>query len=69
MDIRMPLLDGLEAARRIKERWPEVRVVIASMDAHHRGAALAAGADAFVVKGSSTEELLAAIGDRAVLDR
>jgi two-component system nitrate/nitrite response regulator NarL len=69
MDIRMPLLDGLEVAQRIKELWPEIRVVIMSMDAHHRGAALAAGADAFLVKGSLTGDLLAAILDRAIPDR
>jgi DNA-binding NarL/FixJ family response regulator len=61
MDIRMPLLNGLQVARRIKERWPEIRIVVTSMYAHHRGEALVAGADAFLVKGSPTGELLAAI--------
>ncbi|MBN1139825.1 MAG: response regulator transcription factor [Anaerolineae bacterium] len=64
MDIRMPLLDGLEAARWIKAHWPAIRVVITSMDVHHRGAALAAGADAFLVKGSSTDDLLVAVLER-----
>jgi DNA-binding NarL/FixJ family response regulator len=61
MDVQMPLLDGLQAARQMKGRWPETRIVMTSMDAGHRGTALAAGADVFLVKGSSTEELLAAI--------
>lgn len=64
MDGRMPVMDGLEATRRMKERWPEIRIVVTSMFASHRARALAAGADAFVVKGCPTEELLAAILDR-----
>ena len=61
MDIRMPLLDGLEATRRVKEHRPEIRIVLTSMVASHQPKALAAGADAFLVKGSSTGELLAAV--------
>ena len=64
MDIRMPLLDGLEATRQMKERRPQIRIVVTSMVAHHRAEALAAGADVFLVKGSPTGELLAAILDR-----
>jgi DNA-binding NarL/FixJ family response regulator len=61
MDVRMPLLDGLEAARQIKACWPQIRIILTSMVASHRAEALAAGADMFVLKGSPTEELLAAI--------
>jgi DNA-binding NarL/FixJ family response regulator len=64
MDVRMPQMDGLEATRQIKHQWPQVRVVAVSMYASHRADALAAGAEAFVVKGSPTAELLAAILDR-----
>lgn len=64
MDIRMPLLDGLEATQRLKAGWPEIRIVLTSMVASHRAAAMDAGADAFVVKGSPTGELLAAIQNR-----
>jgi DNA-binding NarL/FixJ family response regulator len=63
MDVRMPGLDGLAATRLIKERWPQVRVVILTMYPMHRKEALSAGADAFLVKGCATEELLAAISD------
>jgi len=61
MDARMPQMDGLEATRQIKGRWPQVRIVVVSMYASHRAEALAAGADAFLVKGCPAGELLAAI--------
>lgn len=61
MDARMPVLDGVQATRRIKERWPRVRVVVLSMYLSYRDDALAAGADAFLVKGCQPEELISAI--------
>ena len=61
MDARMPVMDGLEATRLIKKRQPEVRVIVLPMYPLHRGEALAAGADAFLVKGCSADELRAAI--------
>lgn len=63
MDARMPVMDGLEATRLIKDRWPEVKVVVLTMYASYRADALAAGADAFLVKGCPAEELLQAILD------
>jgi DNA-binding NarL/FixJ family response regulator len=63
MDVRMPVMDGLAATRLIKERWPQVKVVILTMYPMHHKEALSAGADAFLVKGCSTDELLAAICD------
>jgi DNA-binding NarL/FixJ family response regulator len=64
MDVCRPTLDGLEAIRQIKGQWPCVEIVALSMDAAYRAAAMEAGADAFVVKGSPAEELLAAILNR-----
>jgi DNA-binding NarL/FixJ family response regulator len=61
MDIKMPVMDGLEATRLIKGRWPEVRVIVLTVHTSYRARALAAGADAFLVKGCPAEELLAAI--------
>jgi DNA-binding NarL/FixJ family response regulator len=61
MDAQMPVMDGLEATRLIKNRWPEVRVVVLTMYPTYRAKALAAGADAFLVKGCRSEELLEAI--------
>ena len=61
MDMRMPVMDGLEATRRIKNQWPEVKVIALSMYPMYRTQAHAAGADVFLLKGCTAEELQAAI--------
>jgi len=61
MDIRMRGMDGLEATRRIKSQWPEVRVIVLTQCAEYEHEALAAGADAFLVKGGPLEALREAI--------
>ena len=61
MDARMPAMDGLTATRAIKERWPEVRVIVLTMYGSLRAAAVAAGADAFLIKGCRPDELLHAV--------
>ncbi|MEU6621257.1 response regulator transcription factor [Streptomyces litmocidini] len=65
MDIRMPVLDGLEATRRITaDAWLEgVRVVIlTTFDADdHVYGALRAGASGFLVKDTEPMELLHAV--------
>jgi DNA-binding NarL/FixJ family response regulator len=61
MDLRMPVLDGLQATLRIKDRWPHVRVLVLSLAVEAREEALAAGADAFVAKGDPEDALLQTI--------
>jgi DNA-binding NarL/FixJ family response regulator len=61
MDMRMPVMDGLEATRRIKSQWPEVKVIALSMYPLYQAQAQAAGADVFLFKGCTAEELQAAI--------
>jgi DNA-binding NarL/FixJ family response regulator len=61
MDARMPATDGLEATRLIKATWPQVRVVILTMYPSYKDNAIAAGADAFLVKGCPADELMTAI--------
>ena len=51
LDIQMPVMDGLEATRRIKQTWPNVKVIILTMYPYYEKEALAAGADCFLVKG------------------
>jgi DNA-binding NarL/FixJ family response regulator len=61
LDVRMPRLDGIAATAEIKRRWPRVRVVVHSLAADRREEALAAGADAFVLKAGQPDELLGAL--------
>lgn len=63
MDVRMPVMDGIQAARAIKNRWTQIRVVLISMYAEYQTEALSIGADAFLVKGCPAEELIAAVTD------
>ena len=62
MDLEMPVLDGVAATRLIKQQWPAVTVVVLTMYPAQQAAALAAGADAFVIKGGTPERLLTALG-------
>jgi NarL family two-component system response regulator LiaR len=64
MDAIMPVMDGLEATGVIKDRWPEVKVIVLTIHAAYRDDALAAGADTFLIKGCLATELLKAILDQ-----
>jgi len=52
LDLNMPLLNGIEVTKIVKDRWPEVRVVLVTSSdaADDRRDAEAAGIDAFVSK-------------------
>jgi CheY-like chemotaxis protein len=56
MDIQMPIMDGLTATRRIKDRWPEVGVIAMTVYPAFRGKAMEAGADTFLLKGCPVEQ-------------
>ena len=58
MDAFMPVMNGLDATKIIKERWKNIRVVILTLHDDIREEAIAAGADAFLVKGCSPDELI-----------
>jgi len=62
MDLQMPVLDGVQATRLIKQQWPAITVIALTMYATEQTAALAAGADAFVIKGGPPDRLLVALG-------
>jgi PAS domain S-box-containing protein len=65
MDVQMPELDGLEATRRIRARWPDGRPHIIAMTANamdeDRDACLAAGMDDYVSKPIRVEAIVAAL--------
>jgi DNA-binding NarL/FixJ family response regulator len=58
IDIRMPVMNGLEATHHIKSHWPEIKVIALTMYDAYRPEALAVGVDAFLLKGCPVEELL-----------
>jgi len=62
MDLHMPVLDGVQATRLIKQQWPAITVVVHTIYVVEQSAALKAGADAFLIKGSAPDRLLAALG-------
>ncbi len=62
MDLQMPVLDGVQATRLIKQQWPATTVIVLTMYSLEQTAALAAGADVIVLKGSPPERLLTALG-------
>lgn len=63
MDIAMPGMDGLEATRQIKDRWPEIEILVLTM---HRSdeyffEMLKQGASGYVLKGADPGELIKAV--------
>ncbi|MEJ5200339.1 MAG: response regulator transcription factor, partial [Anaerolineae bacterium] len=63
MDIRMPRLDGVEATRRLLQRWPDARVIILTTfdDDAYVFDGLRAGALGYLLKDVSGQELADAI--------
>lgn len=63
IDIRMPGLTGIELTRRIKERRPEVRVLILSAydDEPYIMALVRAGADGYILKTAQGDDLVRAV--------
>lgn len=63
MDIAMAGMDGMEATRQIKARWPEIKILVLTM---HRSdeyffEMLKSGASGYVLKGAHPSELIQAV--------
>lgn len=67
LDIRMPYLNGIDVTKRIKETYPEVRVLILTAydDDPYVFAALRAGADGFLLKTAPSSDLRRAVKELA----
>jgi DNA-binding NarL/FixJ family response regulator len=63
LDVKMPKLTGLQAAREIREQAPDVSVLILSMydDENYLFEALKAGASGYVLKAQADTDLLEAV--------
>lgn len=63
MDLRMPGMGGLEAARRLSESWPQVAVVVLTMSDTDEAvyAALRSGARGYLLKHAGSEEIIVAV--------
>ena len=63
MDISMPEMNGIEAARLIRDRSPKVRIVILSMyaSAEYIFHALEAGVHGYILKDAATENIINAV--------
>ena len=63
VDVAMPLLNGLDAARRVREQAPNIKIVFLTMkdDLNLAAAALELGRVGFVLKNSAMRELQTAI--------
>lgn len=65
IDMRMPGMDGISAARQLREEMPKLKIIVmTSVDIQeYRDAAMANGASGFVVKESVIDTLLPTIRD------
>jgi two-component system, NarL family, nitrate/nitrite response regulator NarL len=63
LDVNMPRMNGLEAATEVRSRFPDIRIVMMSVDDSPatRAACLQSGAHAFIGKAQPPAALLAAI--------
>ncbi|MBD8587688.1 response regulator [Peribacillus castrilensis] len=63
MDLVMPEMDGIEATKRIIEKWPEAKIIIVTsfLDDEKVYPALEAGATSYMLKTSKASEIAKAV--------
>ena len=64
MDIKMPDMDGIAATRQLKQKMPDVKVIILTLyGSEYVIQAIEAGASGYILKDASREQLIQAIRD------
>lgn len=63
MDIRMPVMNGIEAAKAVKEKYPDIKVIILTTfnEDEYIFEGLKNGADGYILKDSGSDEILNSI--------
>lgn len=63
MDISMPVMNGMDAARYLRDSYPEIKVIILTMHEHKEyiQGVIRCGAQGYIVKDVSAQEMISAI--------
>jgi DNA-binding NarL/FixJ family response regulator len=63
MDIKMPVMDGIEATRKVLSKYPEIKIIALTMfeEISYFNEMIEAGASGFLLKKTTSEELEKAI--------
>ncbi|MBO1005361.1 response regulator [Pseudogracilibacillus auburnensis] len=63
MDVRMPVMNGMEATRIMKKKWPEIKILILTTfnDEQYALETLKDGASGFLLKTADSEKLIKAV--------
>lgn len=63
MDIKMPIMDGIEATKLVKSKYPDIKVIILTTfnDNEYIFSGLKNGADGYILKDSGSQEIMNSI--------
>jgi DNA-binding NarL/FixJ family response regulator len=63
MDIQMPVVDGIQATKAIKQKWPEIKVIILTtfQEVEQVVEALSLGAEGYLLKAIHPKDLISGI--------